>query len=189
MSRWFCDHVVSLYAHCQRALQTSVVIALYTVSTSHFNMDPTLFCGIMASHGFQPGEFMPRAPGTKLPAPFDTGPPLGEALADPADSSQAQSPAARGGRSNGQQARPRGAGSGRMSKHAAHAYISRLESLGEGIVQERGAVQGLARTYPFLLQGPDELFVKDVRDLLEQYRAVVLSYEALKAGLTAEGPR
>lgn len=154
-------------------------MALYTIDTSHFNMESHLFCGIMASHGFQPREFLPRVPGTKLPPPFDSGPPLGEALANAA------------GELAGMATEMRGASAAksdrRISKQASKAQLARLERLGAQMVLGRSMSQSLVRGYPFLLQNGDELFVKDVRELLAQYRAVVLKYEGLKAALLAGG--
>jgi hypothetical protein len=173
------------------------MIALYTVSTNHFNMDSRLFCGIMASHGFQPNEFCPRAAGTKLPPPFDTGPPLGQGLAGSRNEPAPPPPmtTSEGSNLHGGQADGRGGqgeakpASTRIAKHTAKAYIGHLEQFGEALVQDRSLSQSLVRLYPFLLQSPDELFVKDVKDLLEQYRSVVLKYEGLKAALAVEGPR
>ena len=180
-------------------MQTSVAIALYTITTTHFNMDARLFCGIMASYGFQPTEFQPRAPNTKLPPPFDSGPPLGEGLADanaladrptsrrnsqdPEAADAAQAPLAP--RQSG--AAPSPAVNARAAKQAGRARVRRLEQAGEALIQERGAAQTLARNYPFLLQTADDLFLKDVAEMLEAYRGVVLKYEGLKAALAAEG--
>ena len=175
-------------------MQTSVAIALYTITTTHFNMDARLFCGIMASYGFQPTEFQPRAPNTKLPPPFDSGPPLGEGLADA--NALADRPTSRHNSQDGQaaDAAPRQGGvapppavNARAAKQAGRARVRRLEQAGEALIQERGAAQTLARNYPFLLQTADDLFLKDVAEMLEAYRGVVLKYEGLKAALAAEG--
>ena len=167
-------------------MQTSVVIALYTISVSHFNMDARLFCGIMASHGFQPREFQPRAANTKLPPPFDSGPPLGEGLANPDAAADNFNGTQQGGGAAAQNHHglPGGAMQG-GNKRAARAHVRRLEQAGESLIQERNIAHTMARTYPFLLQNADDLFLKDVRELLEQYRSVVLKYEGLKAALQA----
>ena len=170
-------------------VQTSVVVALYTVDTTHFNMDSRLFCGIMASHGFQPNEFAPRAPNTKLPPPFDTGPPLGEGLAETPSSRGASSQGASGAASNSSGA-PRHIRSAevrpKMGKHATRAYLRRLEQTGEALVQDRNVSQTMMRTYPFLLQNADDLFVKDVKELLESYHTIVLKYEGIKLALAGD---
>lgn len=162
--------------------QTSVVVALYTINTTHFNMEARLFQGLMASHGFQAQEFVPRAPGTKLPPPFDDGPPLGQGLAEPHAAS---------GDVNPRVARTPAAAraEGRISKQATRAHIARLELAGASLVQEQALATNLVRGYPFLLQSSEDLFVKDVQDLLDQYRAVVLKYEGLKAALAAAGAK
>jgi hypothetical protein len=154
-------------------------VALYTIDTSHFNMEPHLFCGIMASHGFQPKEFLPRAQGTKLPPPFDSGLPLGEGLQSAAGDLTALGLEPRG--------KTAGKSDRRLSKQASKAQLARLERMGAHMVHDPSMSQGLVRSYPFLLQNGDELFIKDVRELLAQYRTVVLKYEGLKAALLAGG--
>jgi hypothetical protein len=185
-----------------RAAQSSLVIALYTVNTSHFHMEPHLFLGIMASHGFEPDEFKRRDPSVPLPPPFGAGPPLGQGLAaeapvaaserqaapsagpSEARSATAGQQAARRGGADGGGARP-GAG---LSK-AQKAQLGRIEAAGAEAVRARGLPAGLAREYPYMLVEPDALFLKDVRHLLEEYRRVVLQYESLKAGVASEGLR
>lgn len=171
-------------------LQSSVVIALYTITTTHFNMDARLLCGIMASHGFQPNEFMPRAPNTKLPPPFDSGPPLGEGLAEAASSRGASSSHDAGGGTANSAVAARGARGGdaraKLGKHATRAYVRRLEQTGETLVQDRSVSQALMRAYPFLLQSADDLFVKDVKELLDSYHSLVLRYEGLKLAIAAD---
>lgn len=177
----------------ERCVQASVVIALYTVNTAHFNMDSTLFLGIMASHGFNPDEFQPRDPQARLPPPFDTGPPLGEGLAPQqlveanvphADLGATQRPMVPQSPSEHPQPQSDKAKTG-SSSSAARKRVHELERLGAVKLQDQGLPPHMATTYPFLMQNADDLFLKDVRELLEQYHSVVLKYEALKLGLFA----
>jgi hypothetical protein len=187
-------------------VQSSLVIALFTINTTHFNMEQHLFLGIMASHGFEPNEFKPRAPSAALPPPFGAGPPLGQGLTESRPSATPAAAAANSGGSRTSMADSRvasgavarrgggGGGGGSSSGGAAlskaqKAVIARIEGAGGELVRQRGLPASLAREYPFMLMDADTLFLKDVRQLLEEYRRVVLQYESLKTGLAADGLR
>lgn len=162
-------------------VQSSIVAALYTINTTHFNVDPNLFLGIMASHHFDPAEFQPRDTTSGLPPPFGTGPPLGQSKTRHALSTQRLRPALRQDATN---ERPRhGSDSASHTGPGVSRYLARLEKTGSSLVQCRGLSQSLSRTYPFLLQNPEDLTLRDVEDLLEQYKNSVMRYEALKAGV------
>lgn len=153
------------------SVQSSVVIALYTINTAHFNMDFHLFLGLMASHGFNVQEFQPRDHKAGLPPPFGQGPPLGQGLKSETTSS------------------------GAVPKEPApviHAppvsvakHLGKLEKTGMAIVQAHGLPHSFAKLYPYALQEPDDLFLNDVAELLEQYKNIAIKYEALKAGLAS----
>lgn len=147
-----------------------MVIALYTINTAHFNMDSHLFLGIMASHGFNVQEFQPRDSKAGLPSPFGPGPPLGQGLQSETTSS------------------------GAMKEPApvihtppvsVAKYLGKLEKAGMAIVQAHGLPHSFAKLYPYALQEPDDLFLNDIPELLEQYKNITMKYEALKAGLAS----
>jgi hypothetical protein len=154
-------------------MQSSVVIALYTINTSHFNMDSHLFLGIMASHGFNVREFQQRDNRAGLPPPFGTGPPLGQGLKGETGSSGAAQSS-------------EGAPAALAPSVSVSKYLGKVEKNGMAIVQGRGLPHSFAKLYPFFLQEADDLFLHDVAELLEQYKSIAIKYEALKAGIGAE---
>lgn len=169
---------------CEKApaVQSSVVIALYTINTTHFNVDSHLFLGIMASHGFDAGEFQARESKVGLPPPFGSGPPLGQN--NKREASSLQRSRTSSSRQDGVHERAKhGNDSAVHSGAGLSRYISRLEKSGSSLIQSRGLSQTVSRVYPYLLQTPDDLTLRDVEDLLDQYKALVMRYEALKAGL------
>lgn len=163
-------------------MQSSVVIALYTINTTHFNVDSHLFLGIMASHGFNAAEFQAREITVGLPPPFGNGPPLGQNKKREASSSQRSRMSSSLQDSMNDRAK-HGSESSVQSSAGVSRHISRLEKTGSSLIQSRGLSQSLSRVYPYLLQHPDDLTLRDVDDLLEQYKGLVMRYEGLKAGL------
>ena len=64
-------------------------------------------------------------------------------------------------------------------------YLGKLEKAGMAIVQAHGLPHSFAKLYPYALQEPDDLFLNDIPELLEQYKNITMKYEALKAGLAS----
>eukprot|EP00892_Ulva_mutabilis_P005543 jgi/Ulvmu1/3360/UM156_0017.1 len=162
-------------------LMSSVVIALYTINTTHFNVDSHLLLGIMASHGFDAAEFQARDSKAGLPPPFGTGPPLGQSRARESLPGQRSRTSPR--QSSTSERQKGGTDSSGATGAGMSRYLGRLEKTGSSLIQTRGFSQSLTRMYPYLLQTSEDLMLRDVEDLLEQYKSLVMRYESLKAGL------
>lgn len=178
---YFCVSIHTTFTR-RCAVQSSVVIALYTINTTHFNVDSHLLLGIMASHGFNAAEFQARDTKSGLPPPFGNGPPLGQSK-PPQDPSPGQRSRANARHGSPNERPKAGTDSSISAGVGMSRYLGRLEKSGTSIIQSRGLSQSLTRMYPYLLQNPDDLMLRDVEDLLEQYKSLVMRYESLKAGL------
>lgn len=135
----------------------------------------------MASHGFDAAEFQARDSKAGLPPPFGNGPPLGQSRTG--GSTSAQRSRTSGHHSSPNERQKLGSDTGVLTAAGMSRYLGRLEKTGSSLIQSRGLSQSLTRMYPYLLQAPDDLMLRDVEDLLEQYKSLVMRYESLKAGL------
>lgn len=189
----------------------SYIVALYTINTTHFDMEPDVFLACMVSQGFEDvREFQPRPSSLALPPPFGNGPPLGKhpQSASPPPTSE---PRARAGAAEAkdkhlpdaevseslskrdvegaQEVVARNAPNVHGTERLPVRRIDELEKMGANAMMSQGHAQRLARKHPYLLHSAEDLFLKDVGELLAEYRKLVMQHEALRVGLQLCGFR
>ena len=65
--------------------------------------------------------------------------------------------------------------------------VAEIEELGADRLRSARTLQHMHRQYPFLQQQSQDLFLKDIAELLSQYQDMAIKYESLRAGLKKFG--